>query len=182
VKFALPLDVERDIEKILKAKFGSDFEDTKFVINTVFSNVLKKSLIDGSCLVRNFGSFRAYTHDSNKTGRREFKLKFVMSINLDEKVKNDKLLFDNIPYRKGKTFTDRDRLRVKTPERIEIFKENVENTKNIVRASKMKTIENLTKQAIDDIIENNNNDNNDLKYFKESPNFSNFIKNKKDLE
>jgi hypothetical protein len=164
MKFNLPLDVEKQLEKKFKERFGNDFEGTCDVINDIFSSVLKKCLIDGSCIIRNLGTLFAYTHDSNRTFKKEFKLKFKMGQKLDDKIKNDELLFNNIPYRESKTFSKDDKNRIL--DKVDIYKDNHEGIKNIIRGGKKMTNENLTKQAINDILNSPIAESDDSDYFK----------------
>jgi hypothetical protein len=164
MKFNLPLDVEKQLEKKFKERFGNDFEGTCDVINDVFSGVLKKCLIDGSCIVRNLGTLFAYTHNSNRTFKKEFKLKFKMGQTLDEKIKNDELLFSNIPFRESKSFSKDDKERIS--DKVETYKNNVDSIKNIIRGGKKMTNENLTKQAINDILNSSIVESDDSDYFK----------------
>ena len=78
----------------------------KTLVPTLFQAILEKTLVDGSCLIRGFGSFVAFRSHSNKIGRDVIRFKFKPSQALDRKFKTDDYLLANIPVKAKRAFTE----------------------------------------------------------------------------
>ena len=91
-----------DLVKHLQDKYPN--VHVKSLVPSLFQAILEKTLTDGSCLIRGFGSFIAYKTYSNKIGRDVIRFKFKPSQALDRKLKNDDYLLDNMPIQAKRAF------------------------------------------------------------------------------
>lgn len=93
-----------DLVKELQDKY--QHVHVKTFVPTLFQAILEKTLSDGSCLIRGFGSFIAYKTYSNKIGREVIRFKFRPSQALDRKLKGDEYLLENMPVKAKRAFDD----------------------------------------------------------------------------
>ena len=97
--FKLPEDLEIELQK----KFQNAHIPT--LVQYIFQGLLEKSLKDGSCSIREFGKFITFRTRSNKIGQDVIRFKFKISNTLNNKLKIDQYLLENMPVKAATVFT-----------------------------------------------------------------------------
>lgn len=97
--FKLPEDLEVELQK----KFVNAHIPT--LVQYIFQGLLEKALKDGSCSVREFGKFITFRTRSNKIGQDVIRFKFKISNTLNNKLKIDQYLLENMPVKATSVFT-----------------------------------------------------------------------------
>lgn len=97
--YKLPADVETELQK----KFPNVHIPT--LVQYIIHSIFEKSLIDGSCSIRGFGKFISFKTTSGRSGRDVIRFKFKISNTLNNKLKTDQYLLDNIPIKASNLFT-----------------------------------------------------------------------------
>jgi hypothetical protein len=99
--YKLPEDLEIELQK----KFQNAHIPT--LVQYIFQGILEKTLRDGSCSIREYGKFLSFKTRSNKIGQDVIRLKFKISNTLNNKLRSDRYLLDNIPVKAINVFGDK---------------------------------------------------------------------------
>jgi hypothetical protein len=99
--YKLPEDLEIELQK----KFQNAHIPT--LVQYIFQGIIEKTLKDGSCSVREFGKFLSFRTRSNKIGQDVIRFKFKLSNTLNNKLRIDQYLLDNIPVKAINVFNDK---------------------------------------------------------------------------
>lgn len=99
--YKLPEDLEIELQK----KFQNAHIPT--LVQYIFQGILEKTLRDGSCSIREYGKFLSFKTRSNKIGQDVIRLKFKISNTLNNKLRSDRYLLDNIPVKAINVFSDK---------------------------------------------------------------------------
>ena len=142
--YRLPEDVETDLQK----KFQNVHIPT--LVQYIFQGILEKALNDGSCSVREFGKFITFRTRSNKIGQDVIRFKFKLSNTLNNKLKIDQYLLDNMPVKAPTVFTTEHEQ--KTKDKKFQQKANIGAQKEAEKLGKEKTKSQLATNEILDIM------------------------------
>jgi len=142
--------ISEDIETELQKKFKDIHIPT--LIQYIFQSILEKSLKDGSCSIREFGKFVTYRTRSGKIGQDVVRFKFKISNTLNNKLKIDQYLLDNVPVKAKCIFTKEQEQKIK--DKQDQKKANVLAQKEAERLGKNKTKSNNVTNEIENIMSN----------------------------
>ena len=143
--FKLPLDLEAELQK----KFQNAHIST--LVQYIFQAILEKALKDGSCSIREFGKFITFRTRSNKTGQDVIRFKFKLSNTLNNKLKIDKYLLNNMPVKATSVFTTQQEQNTKNKKLQQ--KANITAQKEAEKLGKEKTKSNLVTNEIMSIMD-----------------------------
>ena len=141
-----------DLVKHLQGKYPN--VHVKSLVPSLFQAILEKTLTDGSCLIRGFGSFVAYKTYSNKIGRDVIRFKFKPSQALDRKLKTDDYLLDNMPVQAKRAFDEKHAKKCEAHQEQKSY--NIEAQKEAVQLGNERTRDKL---ILDEVIKAINDEN-----------------------
>jgi nucleoid DNA-binding protein len=140
--------IPQDLEETLKKKFPDVHIQT--VVHYVIQAILEKSLKDGSCSIREFGKFITFRTRSNKIGQDVIRFKFRISNTLNNKLRVDQYLLENIPVKVQTPFTEENE--EKTKDKKEQQQLNIAAQKEAEKLGKEMTMSNLVTNEIMNIM------------------------------
>jgi len=99
--YRLPPDIETEIQK----RFPEVHIPT--VVEAIFQTILSKTIKDSSCTVREFGKFLAFVTHSERMSKPTVRFKFKLSSALNQKIRTDRYLLENLPIKAKNTFDEK---------------------------------------------------------------------------
>jgi nucleoid DNA-binding protein len=144
MSFKLPPDVENDLQK----RFPEVHIPT--VIDAIFQSILTKITKDASCTVREFGKFVAFVTKSQRTLKDSVRFKFKLSSALNQKIKTDQYLINNLPVKATNEFSEKHEKKCRSKK--EQRKANLEAKSKATKVSKTKTNEALVLEKVQSIV------------------------------
>mgnify|MGYP001470667044 CR=1 FL=1 len=142
--FRIPEELELELQK----KFPN--VPIRQIIQSTFQSILNKTLNDGSCSIRDFGKFISFRTRSNRIGQDVIRFKFKISNALNNKLKNDQYIFNNVPVKAANVFTELHK--EKTKHKKTQSEANIKAAKEAEKLGKKKTEEHLVLSIINDVI------------------------------
>jgi hypothetical protein len=141
--------IPEDLEVNLKKKFPDIHIQT--LVHYIVSAILEKTLKDGSCSIREFGKFITFRTRSNKIGQDVIRFKFKISNTLNNKLRSDQYLLDNVPVKVQTPFTQDNE--EKTKDKKDQQQLNIQAQKEAEKLGRDKIMSNLVTNEIKDIME-----------------------------
>lgn len=142
--------INSDIMINLKKKFPN--VDVENVIQYLFMEILQKTIMDGSCHIREFGKFVAFGTYSQKLNKNVVRFKFRPSMAMVNKLNNDQFVLNNVPVKSKIPFNEQHEQNCQNKRHIKDL-----NTQAEHEADKMghqKTLQNTNVYEIIDLLEN----------------------------
>lgn len=142
-----------DIMISLKKQFPDS--NIEAIVQYLIMSIIQKTLSDGSCHIREFGKFVAFGSISTKCNKKVIRFKFKPSVTLIEKFNMDQYLIESIPVKAKLEFNESHE--EKCRDKQDIKKSNLIAQNEAEKLGYNKTLQNLNKHEILDILNNNDN-------------------------
>jgi len=142
--YRVPQDIENDLQK----RFPEVHVPT--IVEAIFQSILSKTIKDSSCTVREFGKFIAFVTHSERMSKQTVRFKFKLSSALNQKMKSDQYLLENLPVKAKNMFTEENEKACESRQGQRLA--NSEAISMTHRHSKKKTDEALVVETIQGII------------------------------
>lgn len=140
----LPEDVENELIEMYPEA------NVKAIIQSLFASVLKKTLKDGCCNIREFGKFLSHKTVSAKLATEVIRFKFKISPALERSIKTDKYLLNNIPIKAKIPFTDENKKYCNNDIKIMNTQAQIEASRLGVQLTKEKVMSNRIMDLINE--------------------------------
>jgi len=98
-----------DIDQSLKRKYP-DININK-IFNDIINEMLEKTFKDGSCPIRKFGKFLAFSKYSKRKGKHRVRFKFIVAKSFTKKVIDDEYIIKNLPVKVASIFDEKHKLK-----------------------------------------------------------------------
>lgn len=138
--------VSEDIEKELIETYPDS--NVKAIITSLFSMILKKTMTDGSCGIREFGKFTCHKTFSSKLGADVVRFKFRISSALEKTIKTDKYILNNLPVKAKIPFTEENMKYCNNEVKLLNVKARVEASQLGDKITKEKLMSNLINELV----------------------------------
>jgi len=141
--------LSEDIENKLKKRFPNI--PIKQIVDEIFDEIVKKTVTDGACSIRQLGKFVSYKTKSSKTLQDVVRFKFRISPTFDKCLKTDDYHLMNLPVRTKVPFNEQHEEVCK--DKRNIRDANIEAQRESERLGKINTNKNIIIDEVENILE-----------------------------